>query len=88
MGVMHEVRGHLKGKADWIVCGHRVLQPHLIILEQRDTINQMFLYLVEKSLAFTYQRDVHHVLHKSSCQLWFVLTLRFLNAQKEETTCV
>lgn len=35
MGVVHEVGGHLKGKADWIVRSNRVLHPYLIVLEQR-----------------------------------------------------
>lgn len=42
MGVVHEVGGHLKGKADWIVRSNRVLHAHLIVLEQRDTITQTF----------------------------------------------
>lgn len=42
MGVVHEVGSHLKGKADWIVRSNRVLHPHLIVLEQRDTITQTF----------------------------------------------
>lgn len=43
MGVMHEVRGHLKGKADWIACGNRVLHPRLIVLQQRDTFTHTFM---------------------------------------------
>lgn len=42
MGVMHEVRRHLKGNADRIARGNRILQPHLIVLERRESVAQTF----------------------------------------------
>lgn len=32
LGVMHEVRSHVKGKTDRIATGNRILHPHLIVL--------------------------------------------------------
>lgn len=34
---MHEVRSHLKGKADWVVSGNSILHSFLIILQQQDS---------------------------------------------------
>ena len=38
LGVLHEVRGHLEGKADRIACGDRIHHLILIVLWQKDFI--------------------------------------------------
>lgn len=83
LAVMHEVRGHFKGKADRIASGDSIYYSHLIILAGRRKVSSprviQHRYASQRvTVTITYCCYVHHFLHKSNCQFWLVLANTFL----------